>query len=203
MRWARINYLGDLPDGSHRLYTPDLSGTLYFLKNGVPSPYLDVRANFPEFFSGRGLGSGFGFVAFDPDFARNGKFYTTHSEAFNALTNATPDFTQANAVIQSVVTEWTASNPRADTFSGTHREILRIGFASFIHAIQQISFNPNARRHDADFGLLYLAVGEGGQGVNGTDPQNLGSRTARSCGSIPAAATAPTTSTASRVTIRS
>jgi glucose/arabinose dehydrogenase len=173
VRWARINYLGDLPDGSHRMYTPDLNGTLYFLKNGVPHPYLDVRSNFPEFFSGRGLGSGFGFVAFDPDFARNGKFYTTHSEAFNALTNATPDFTQANAVIQSVVTEWTATDPRADTFAGTHREILRIGFASFIHAIQQISFNPTARRHDADFGLLYLAVGEGGQGVNGTDPQNL------------------------------
>jgi len=173
VRWARINFLGELPDGSHRMYTPDLNGTLYFLKHGVPRPYLDVRANFPEFFSGRGLGSGFGFVAFDPEFARTGKFYTTHSEAFNALANATPDFTQANAVIQSVVTEWTATDPRAETFSGTHREILRIGFASFIHAIQQISFNPNARRHDADFGVLYLAVGEGGQGVNGTDPQNL------------------------------
>jgi glucose/arabinose dehydrogenase len=172
-RWARINYLGDVPDHSRRKFTPDLNGNLYFLKNGVPHVYLDVRANFPQFFSGQGLGSGFGFVAFHPDFARNGKFYTTHSEAFAALTDATPDFTQAKAVIQSVVTEWTASNPRADVFSGTHREILRIGFASFIHAIQQISFNPTATRRDADFGLMYLAVGEGGQGVNGTDPQNL------------------------------
>jgi len=173
VRWARINFLGDLPDGSGRMYTPDLNGTLYFVKNGVPQPYLDVRGQFPDFFSGRGLGSGFGFVAFDPDFAKNGKFYTTHSEAFTALTDKTPDFTQANAVIQSVVTEWIAKNPRASTFEGTHRELLRIGFASFIHAIQQISFNPTARRGDRDFGLLYLAVGEGGQGVNGTDPQNL------------------------------
>jgi hypothetical protein len=51
--------------------------------------------------------------------------------------------------------------------------MLRIGFHGFIHAIQQISFNPNARRGDPDFGLLYLAVGEGGQGVVSTDPQNL------------------------------
>jgi hypothetical protein len=28
VRWARINYLGELPDGSHRMYTPDLNGTL-------------------------------------------------------------------------------------------------------------------------------------------------------------------------------
>lgn len=174
VRWARINYIAELPDGSRRMYTPDLNGTLYLLRNGVPRPYLDVRATFtPNFFSGRGLGSGFGFVAFHPDFARNGKFYTTHSEAFDALTTKTPDFAQANAVIQSVVTEWTATDPTADTFSGTSREVVRIAFGSFIHAIQQISFNPNARPGDADFGLLYLAVGDGGQGVRGTDPQNL------------------------------
>ncbi|HEY6179358.1 MAG TPA: PQQ-dependent sugar dehydrogenase [Kofleriaceae bacterium] len=174
VRHARINFLTELQDGSGRMFTPDLNGTLYVItRHGTPAPYLDVRSMFPNFFSGRGLGSGFGFVAFHPDFARNGKFYTTHSEAFAALTDSTPDFTQANAVIQSVVTEWTATNPRANQFEGTHREMLRIGFGSFIHAIQEIGFNPTAHRHDPDFGLLYLAVGEGGQGVNGTDPQNL------------------------------
>src|ERR1043166_653732 len=174
VRHARITFLTELQDGSGRMFTPDLNGTLYMIKrHGTPAPHLDVRSMFPNFFSGRGLGSGFGFVAFHPDFARNGKFYTTHSEAFAALTDSTPDFTQANAVIQSVVTEWTATNPRANQFEGTHREMLRIGFGSFIHAIQEIGFNPNARRHDPDFGLLYLAVGEGGNGVNSTDPQNL------------------------------
>jgi hypothetical protein len=156
------------------MYTPDLKGTLYLLRQGQPQPYLDVRGTFtPNFFSGRGLGSGFGFVAFHPDFARNGKFYTTHSEAFDALTTKTPDFTQAGAVIQSVVSEWTATDPTANTFAGTRREMLRLGFGSFIHAIQQISFNPNAKPGDADYGMLYLAVGEGGLGVRGTDPQNL------------------------------
>jgi len=173
VRRARINFIGDIPDGTGRMYTPDLNGTLYVIKQGTVAPYLDVRAQFPDFFSGRGLGSGFGFVAFHPDFATNGKFYTTHSEAFSALTTKTPDFTQPNAVIQSVIDEWTTTDPRVGEFVGTRREVLRIGFGTFIHAIQQISFNPNARRGDPDYGLLYLAVGEGGLGVRGTDPQNL------------------------------
>src|SRR6185295_11538494 len=63
VRRARINFFGELPD---------LNGTLYLIKNGVATPYLDVRGNFPDFFSGRGLGSGFGFVAFHPDFKKNG-----------------------------------------------------------------------------------------------------------------------------------
>ncbi|MGH3659900.1 MAG: hypothetical protein ACRDUA_24940, partial [Micromonosporaceae bacterium] len=29
VRHARINYVGELPDGSGRLYTPDLNGPLY------------------------------------------------------------------------------------------------------------------------------------------------------------------------------
>lgn len=173
VRWARINFFGEMPDGSGRMYTPDLNGTLYLIKNGVATAYLDVRGQFPDFFSGRGLGSGFGFVAFHPDFAKNGKFYTTHSEAFAALTDKTPDFAQPNPVIQSVITEWTAKNPKANVFEGTHREMIRFGFFSFIHAVQQISFNPTAKRKDKDFGLLYMAVGEGGFGVRSTDPQNL------------------------------
>ncbi len=177
VRWARINFIGQVPDSSGRLYVPDLNGKLYLVVDGTPVPYLDVAATAagPDFWSGRGLGSGFGFVAFDPHFASNGRFYTTHSEAFAALTTKTPDFTQPNAVIQSVVSEWTATDPTANTFEGTRREILRIGFASFIHAIQQISFNPTARRGDEDYGLLYLAVGDGGQGqaAGNTDPQNL------------------------------
>jgi len=176
VRWARINYLGEVPDGSRRLFVPDLNGTMYLVENGTPRPYLDVRAAAgSNFWSGRGLGSGFGFVAFDPEFARNGRFFTVHSEAFDALTEKTPDFAQPNAVIHSVVTEWTAADPSADVFEGSRRELLRIGFGSFIHAIQQISFNPTARRRDEDHGLLYLAVGDGGLGVqNGNDdPQDL------------------------------
>ena len=72
-----------------------------------------------------------------------------------------------------MVTEWTASNPKADTFSGTRREVLRLGFAGQMHAIQQIDFNPTAHRGAADYGLLYVASGDGGRGVSTNEPQNL------------------------------
>ena len=45
---ARINYLGEVPDGSGRLYVPDLNGKLYLIEHGdaarVPRRRRDVRA---------------------------------------------------------------------------------------------------------------------------------------------------------------
>lgn len=171
-RRARINYLGQLADG--RRYVPDLNGSLYMMPNGSNTPlvYLDVRARVgANFFSGRGLGSGFGFVAFHPEFATNGRFYTVHSEGFGALTSITPDWTQSGAVVHSVLTEWTATNPAAATFSGTSRTLLRIGFGAYVHGIQQIDFNPNAVVGSPDYGLLYVATGDGGQGASSNVPQ--------------------------------
>jgi len=175
MRQARINHLGEIPDGSRRLYVPDLNGKLYILRDSTPQVYLDIAATIgANFFSGRGLGSGFGFVSFHPEFKSNGKFYTAHTEAFDALTSMTPDLTSPpNTVVHGVITEWTAADPLANVFSGTHRELLRLGFATFIHGIQQIDFNPTARAGEADYGLLYIAVGDGGTGVATKDPQNL------------------------------
>jgi hypothetical protein len=164
-----------VPDRSGRLSVPDLNGKLYLLKDGQSLEYLNVGATVgPDFFNNRGLGSGFGFVAFHPDFARNGRFYTTHTEAKGALTTKPADFNQPGTiVVQSVVTEWTTANPAADTFSGTRREILRVGFTGVVHAIQQLDFNPAALPGQEEYGKLYLAVGDGGRGVSSDDPQNL------------------------------
>ncbi|RSM49997.1 hypothetical protein DMB66_43945 [Actinoplanes sp. ATCC 53533] len=173
MRKARINTIMEVPDGSGRRAVPDLNGGLYLVKNGVPHVYLDLAATFaPQFFSGRGLGQGFGYVTFHPDFRRNGTFYTIHTEQASRTT-AVPDYRQNNPVFHGVVNEWKATDPAADTFSGTRRELLRIGFGGQVHGIQEINFNPAARPGDADYGLLYLAVGDGGQGAGNTDPQNL------------------------------
>ena len=172
MRHARINYLGELPDGSGRQYVPDLNGTLYLLKDRKPHPYLDVKETFaPAFFSQRGLGQGFGFVSFHPEFGANGKFYTVHTEDA-ALASRQPDLTpQPSTAFHGIVTEWTADDPSADTFQGSRREVLRVGFRGRIHGIQQIDFNPTAEPGDADYGLLYVAVGDGGVGVGTDVPQ--------------------------------
>jgi Glucose / Sorbosone dehydrogenase len=174
-RFARINYLGELPDGSRRMYVPDLNGMLYFIVDGVVTPYLDVGSTFePEFFASVGLGSGLGFVTFHPEFAQNGKFYTTHTEADAALQDSVPDLTpQPDTAFHSVITEWIADDPTANTFTGTSREVLRLGFTFRIHHIQQISFNPTATNGSEDYGLLYLGVGDGGLGVESDEPQDL------------------------------
>ncbi|GIF63784.1 hypothetical protein Ais01nite_18190 [Asanoa ishikariensis] len=173
MRQARINTIMELPDGSGRRAVPDLNGKLYLVENGVPHVYLDVAATFaPQFFSGRGLGQGFGYVAFHPNFKRNGKFYTIHTEQASTTTEV-PDWQQTGTLFHGVINEWTATDPSAGTFAGSRREVLRIGFGGQVHGIQEINFNPTARRGDADYGNLYLAVGDGGLGARNTDPQNL------------------------------
>jgi glucose/arabinose dehydrogenase len=171
VRHNRINYLGEVPDGSGRLYVPDLNGRMYLLENGVQHVFLDVKAQFPDFFSGRGLGTGSGFITFHPDFRRNGKFYTVHSENGAGLTKPTtwPSHS-ATPILHSIITEWTATDPSADTFSGSKREIMRIAEARQVHAIQQIDFNPYARPGSRDYGVLYVASGDGGQGATTTEP---------------------------------
>ena len=163
-RHNRINYLGDVPDGSGRLFVPDLNGTLYFLTDGKPTVYLDVADEVgPDLWTSQGFGSGFGFVAFHPDFKRNGLFYTVHTEAYDALESKIADLgPRAKATVQGVVSEWTAKDPSAATFAGKRREVMRIGFPAYIHGIQQISFNPYAKRGSSDYGMLYIAVGDGG-----------------------------------------
>lgn len=174
-RWARINYLGELPDGSGRFYIPDLNGPMYVVDDGEIHEYLDLKAEFsPDFWASQGMGSGAGFITFHPDFEDNGKVYTVHTEARDALTDKEPDLPNRHeSVVHSVITEWTADDPSANTFSGTRREILRLSFPTFIHAVQQIGFNPTAKPGDPDYGLLYLAVGDGGAGVYSDVPQDL------------------------------
>lgn len=159
---TRINFLDHANDNSGRLFVNDLNNSLYLIENKQASVYLDVSAQFENFAEEPRLGSGFGFFAFHPEFSSNGKFYTVHTERFNALTNNVPDYTSAGTDdMHGIITEWTASNPAANVFSGTKRELLRIGFDTYLHGFQQIGFNRNAVSGNNDYGLLYLALGDG------------------------------------------
>ncbi|MFE7134976.1 PQQ-dependent sugar dehydrogenase [Streptomyces sp. NPDC057638] len=173
-RHARINHLGEVPGRPGRMAVPDLNGRLYLTGAArPPTVYLDVAAAIgPAFFASSGLGSGLGFVAFPPDHARTGRFYTVHTERA-AEARARPDFAQSPSAYHGVITEWTATDPAAEVFAGSRREILRIGFTGGGHGIQQIDVNPTARPGDTDHGLLYVAVGDGARGAGSGDPQNL------------------------------
>lgn len=158
---ARLNLIRSLPDG--RMFVSDLRGIVHAVTRGSSSVYLDLRSRRPDFMDAPGFGTGLHSFAFHPDFARNGKLYTAHAEGRDVA--AVPDFLPpdlpADLGYDAVLTEWTASDPSASVFEGSSREVLRIRTSGTVRAIQELAFNPLARSGDADYGLLYVPVGEG------------------------------------------
>ena len=175
--WARVSYVRDLPDG--RRFANDSRGLLYLIDaNNQPKVYVDVGAIYPLW--ARRLESGFiGFV-FHPEFATNGLFYTVHSEG--GLGNPkTPDFIPVgyglkDVTYHNVITEWHATNPAANTFEGTRRELLRAAHVvqNLTPPIGAVDFNPTAKPGDPDYGLLYTSGSDlgfsNGGGPNASNP---------------------------------
>lgn len=145
----------------------DQRGKLYKLKNQKPITWLEIAKWKPNFINEPGLATGFGSFAFHPDYARNGIFYTTHSEAAHTKKTdfAIPD--SVKQTLQWVLCEWKTSDPLAEPFKGSCRELLRIDMVSGIHGIQEIIFNPLVIKGDSDYGMLYIGVGDGGSAENG------------------------------------
>ena len=177
--WARISFVRDLPDG--RRFANDSRGFLYLLdRNNQPSVYANVGAAFPMAVYNR-LESGFIGFDFHPEFARNGLFYTVHAErgpGNPAKPNfIPPGFTAADVTYHNVITEWHATNPAANTFEGTRRELLRVAHIvmNLTHPIGNVEFNPTAKPGSADYGLLYTSGSDLGFS-NGGGPQPEQSR---------------------------
>ncbi|MEK6479701.1 PQQ-dependent sugar dehydrogenase [Catalinimonas sp. 4WD22] len=160
---ARINKLLTLnTGGQERMFIHDLNGILYELKDNTFHTFLDIRKEQPNFISKPGLGTGLGSFAFHPDFEQNGIFYTTHTEPPGS---DPADFAYDDSIkvtLQWVLSEWKMENPKANTFSGSSRELLRANMVGGIHGVQEITFNPLAVPGDDDYGMLYMGTGDGG-----------------------------------------
>lgn len=157
---TRINKL-DFQPNTGTSFILDQRGKLYQLLHNKPTLYMDMATLRPAFIHEPGLNTGVGSFAFHPQFAKNGLFYTTHTEPPGS---AVADFTYADSIkvrIQWVLTEWKA-DPGAAAFSGTGRELFRVNMVAANHGIQEITFNPHAKPGDEDYGLLYIGVGDGG-----------------------------------------
>jgi hypothetical protein len=176
--WARVSFVRDLPDG--RRFANDSRGFLYLLdRNNQPSVYANVGAVFPFAIYNR-LESGFIGFDFHPEFAKNGLLYTVHGE--RAMGNpAAPDFippgfTQKDVTYHNVITEWHATNPAANTFEGTRRELLRVAHVvmNLTHPYGNVEFNPTAKPGSPDYGLLYTSGSDlgfsNGGGPNANNP---------------------------------
>jgi hypothetical protein len=181
--WARISYVRDLPDG--RRFVNDSRGVLYLLdKNHQPQVYANVAAIFPDTVYNR-LESGFVGIAFHPEFARNGLFYTVHGER-GPGNPRTPDFippgfSSKDVSYHNIITEWHATNPAANVFAGTRRELLREAHvvANLTHPLGTAEFNPFAKPGDRDYGLLYTSGSDHGFSNGGGPNANTASQTQR------------------------
>jgi hypothetical protein len=158
---ARVSFVRDLPDG--RRFANDSRGFLYLLdKNNQPAVYANVGAVFPLANYNR-LESGFIGFDFHPEFARNGLFYTVHSERAMgnpaAINFIPPGFARTDVTYHNVITEWRANIPSANTFEGSRRELLRVGHIvmNLTHPFGNVEFNPTAKPGSPDYGLLYTS----------------------------------------------
>ena len=166
--YARIQFLVPVGDGTGRLALNDLRGPLYLTdeRGSDPVVYLDIRTQdvgFDDsmFPNETGLVS----VAFHPQFGQAGapgfgKFYTAYSATSGS---GVADYLDDDAEShESVIREWTASDPTASVFSGSSREVFRIGQFAPNHNIGMLAFNPHAAPGSSDNGMLYACLGDGG-----------------------------------------
>lgn len=175
--YARIQYLNPVGDGSGRVAICDLRGALYLadVDGKEARLYLNHR-NFPVSFDNSSMPNETGFAgfAFHPDFSTKGrpgygKLYTAFS-ATSGSGKATYLEDDAGSH-ESVIVEWTATDPAAVPFKGAYREIFRIGQFAPNHNIGTLSFNPSAKRRSSDYGNLYFSLGDGGASF---DPKQYG-----------------------------
>ena len=188
---GRLNTLvsepSNAPGFASRFFVNDLNGVLYILDKKTRKfiPYIVFPEVFPRMDTER-FASGIVTIQFDPDYARNGKFYTVHTENPDRASSAMPTNARLPALNltgytttptvnppagevpnESVLVEWTDTNIKNSTFEGTAREILRVGFSFDIHQMGDLLFNPLAKPGDSDYGNLYISIGDGGAGDAG------------------------------------
>lgn len=156
-------------DGSGRLAINDTNGALFLTTSAggaLGSPYLNLATATSSF------DGGFMGLAFAPNFAASGKFYTAYQAGTGS--GITPIASSVPGVDEIVIREWTATDPRAAVFSGTSREVMRMSMPSQGHTVGSIGFNPNAVPGGADYDKLYIGMGDtGDNGSYAVNAQNL------------------------------
>jgi len=184
----RLMHFVDEP-GTKRLFVSVMTGALYSLSydGKVVTEYLDLTA--PAWnvaVQASGAEQGVQSFAFHPQFNQRGtpgygKFYT-YTDSSN--TAPKPDFVTPgpNRTQDTVLHEWTAKNPAAARYDGgAPREVFRAAQPFGNHNGGQIGFNPLAAARSAEFGLLYVGLGDGG---SGGDPFNVSQNLSQAFGKI-------------------
>lgn len=214
--FARINFLREEPGADrNRLFISDLNGPIYILdkKSKQLTTYLDFNGKagrkgiFRRLSFETGYASGLISFQFDPDYRRNGRFYTIHLEDPSVEESSLPDndrfprletkgYAATRAIPtpgpsnrENVVVEWTDTDTSDSVFQGTARELMRVE-SGRVHPMGDLIFNPTARRGDPDWRVLYISFGDGQAGESRSpalrnNPQRLDNLTGKILRIIP------------------
>ena len=140
------------------------------------TPFLNLKEIYGEGLVDDTKPTGLRSFAFHPEFHEEGapgegKFYTMAVMSVDSAQEGVE--TQEGpfeAIFYSTLTEWTVDPENPDRIDpDSAREILRIAEPQFNHNSEQLMFDPNAKPGDADYGMLYVATGDGVLNVPG-DP---------------------------------
>jgi hypothetical protein len=224
---ARMNSLREEPGGANRLFINDVNGPMYIIDKATRklTTYLDFNGReghtglFHKFTYETGWANGLIGLQFDPDYRRNGRFYTVHIEdpelpgsplpdnahlpglVTRGYETSTPIKTPGPTLREAVVIEWTDTNTSNTTFEGTAREIMRLQLNARIHPIGDLMFNPSAKSGDAEWRVLYIGSGDSGSGESRTgirsNPQRLDTMVGKILRIIPDLAEHPSASVVS------
>src|SRR5262245_44645006 len=174
---ARVNVMREEPGGRGRFFVSDLNGPLYILdkKTKAFTTYLDFNGSggrpglFEKLSTAAGFANGLISFQFDPEYSRNGTFYTIHLEEpglpgsssprpasvaglkVDGYTPTPPVKTPGTIDRHAVVVEWTDTNASNPTFEGTAREILRVELNTRIHPMGDLIFNPTSQPGSPDW----------------------------------------------------
>lgn len=166
-------------DGTGRVFVSTNEGKLNAFSSTGSSlgTFLDLDGPgvLPDFSDALGFTTrGLSYFTFHPDYGNTGadgegKLYTVYkttepSSTDHTYTGVGIPSAPGSTISEYSITEWTvdANNPnQADTTS--RREVMRFevsGPGENSHSVGQLTFNPFARPGDADYGNLYIPLGD-------------------------------------------
>jgi glucose/arabinose dehydrogenase len=151
-------------DGSGRMFVATRNGKIRIMSPGGAigsTAFLDMASAGLSIYTG-GEG-GLLDVAFSPDYATSGKFYTFTTEPF-LTTGPAADYshpelfptTSTNPNNQIVIREWTANAANPNLANASSRVLLRLNHPQSNHQGGGLRFGPD--------GDLYVSLGDGGGG---------------------------------------
>ena len=173
-----MTHLQDEP-GTQRMFVNDMNGPIHSISYDGGMAFLYIDTNEPAWeyrIQTQGQERGLQSFAFHPDFGRAGapgygKFYTwvdVIDTGPQADFRPGPDGRDSH---DTVLLEWTAADARSPIYDGGGpRELMRLEQPYPNHNAGQLAFNTTASPGDADYGMLYVGVADGG---SGGDPMDM------------------------------